>query len=64
MKTQAANTVVHNPSLLPMADWVILDVRTIFSDILKSCSRSSQAVSGLNSMPKVVASMLAARSSA
>ena len=56
--------MVQRPSLLPMADWVMLVVRTIFSDILKICSRSSQAVSGLNSMPRVVASMLAARSSA
>src|SRR6266480_1013272 len=54
-KTQAEKTVVHSPSLLPMADWVILEVRTILPDILKRFSRSSQAVSGSNSIPKVFA---------
>ena len=29
MNAQAANTVVHSPSLLPMADWVMFEVRTI-----------------------------------
>src|ERR1051326_8356231 len=37
----------------------MLVVRTIFPDILKICSRSSQSSSGLNSMPSVAASMLA-----
>src|SRR5262245_59747600 len=64
MKTADANTVVQSPSLLPMADCVMLEVRTILPDILNSCSRSSQSESGLNSIPRVVASMLAARSSA
>src|SRR5437016_10141768 len=35
-----------------MADWVILEVRTILPDILKRFSRSSQAVSGSNSIPR------------
>ena len=40
--------MVQSPSLLPMADWVMFEVRTILPDILKRFSRSSQAVSGSN----------------
>ena len=63
-KTAAATVVVQRPFLSPAADWVMLAVFMIKPVVLKSCLRSSHAVSGSNWMPMVVASMVAARSSA
>ena len=56
-------TVVHNPSLSPSAVCATLWVRTIWPLILYSCFLLSHALSGSNSKPRVVASMVAARSS-
>ena len=63
-KTAAATVVVHRPFLSPAADWVMLAVLMISPVVLKSCLRSSHAVSGSNWMPMVVASIVAAKSSA
>lgn len=63
-KTAAATTVVHKPFLSPVADWVMLEVLMIIPLALKSCFLSSQAVSGSKGIPMVVASMVAAKSSA
>jgi len=63
-KTAAATVVVHKPFLSPAADWVMLAVLMISPVVLKSCLRSSHAVSGSNWMPMVVASIVAAKSSA
>ena len=52
------------PFLSDTADCVTFIVRTICLLILKYCSRSSHALSGSNSMPRVEASIDAARSSA
>ena len=49
---------------VPIADCVMFMVLTIFPPILNTCSRSFQAILVSNSMPSVVASIVAARSSA
>src|SRR3990172_3913900 len=64
MNTAAANTVVHNPSLFPSADWQILEVLNIWPLALYICFLSSHALFISNSIPRVVASIVAARSSA
>jgi len=63
-KTAAATVVVQSPFLSPAADCVLLDVFMINPVVLKIFLRSSHAVSGSNWMPIVVASMVAAKSSA
>ena len=60
--TAAATVVVQSPFLSPAADWVMLAVLMINPVVLKSCLRSSHAVSGSNWMPMVVASIVAPRS--
>ena len=47
-KTAAATVVVQSPFLSPAADWVIFAVFIIKPVVLKSCLRSSHAVSGSN----------------
>jgi hypothetical protein len=64
MNTAAANTVVHNPSLFPSADWQILEVLNIWPLALYIYFLSSHALFISNSIPRVVASIVAARSSA
>lgn len=56
--------MVHRPFLSPCADCVQFDVLMINPVVLKIFLRSSQAVAGSNCMPIVVASIVAARSSA
>jgi len=63
-KTAAETVVVHRPFLSPWADCVQFDVLMIRPVVLKIFLRSSQAVAGSNCMPMVVASIVAARSSA
>ena len=64
MNTAEARTVVHNPSLCPWADWVTLEVVMNFPLALYCFSLSSQSLLESNSMPSVVASIVAAKSSA
>jgi hypothetical protein len=63
-KTVAAMIVVHRPFLCPVADCVTLVVFIISPLVLNNCFLSSQAVSGSNSSPMLVASIVAAKSSA
>src|SRR4030065_2310233 len=64
VNTAAETVVVHRPFLSPVAVCVTLVVLIIIPLVLKSCSFSSQAISGSNCIPIVVASIAAGRSSA
>ena len=64
MRTAAATTDVQRPFLSPSADCATFDVLMINPLDLKSCYLSSQAVAGSNPIPIVVASIVAAKSSA
>jgi len=62
--TATAIVVVQRPFLSPSADWQVCWVLMILPLALYVCSRSDHAAFTSNSIPSVVASMVAARSSA